>query len=121
LQTVLIKADISSDASGRTFAGVKRMDHPDKVVAREFWGPMLHENIQVKEGGEGKPCTCWCWSFHRKLKGKPWFARLTISPLRLLWKERDLPWSDSLKFNRKANILAATMGGVCIETGVRQI
>ena len=26
------------------------MDHPDKVVPGEFWGPMLHENIQVKEG-----------------------------------------------------------------------
>ena len=47
LQTVLIQADISSDASERTF---ERMDHPDKVVAGEFWGPMLHKNIQVKEG-----------------------------------------------------------------------
>ena len=41
LQTVLIQAGISSDAPGRTFAGVvKRMDHPDKVVAGEFWGPI---------------------------------------------------------------------------------
>ena len=34
-----------------TFAGVvKRINHPDKVVAGEFWGPMLGEDIQVKEG-----------------------------------------------------------------------
>jgi len=51
LHTMVIQADISSDASGRTFAGVvKRIDHPDKVVAGEFWGPMLGEDIQVKEG-----------------------------------------------------------------------
>jgi len=51
LQTIVIQADISSDASGRTFAGVvKRANHPDKIVAGEFWGPMLGEDIQVKEG-----------------------------------------------------------------------
>ena len=37
LEAVLIQADISSDASGRTFAGiVSRMKHPDKIVAGEF-------------------------------------------------------------------------------------
>ena len=44
---------MSSDASGRTFAGVvSKKDHPDRVVAREFWGDMLAEDIQlpVKEG-----------------------------------------------------------------------
>jgi len=51
LHTIVIQADISSDASGRTFAGVvKRMNHPDKIVAGEFWGAMLGEDIQVKEG-----------------------------------------------------------------------
>ena len=42
LEAVFIQADISSDASGRTFAGVvSKRDHPDRVVAREFWGNML--------------------------------------------------------------------------------
>ena len=51
LQAVFIQADISSDASGRTFAGiVSRKDLPDKIVAGEFDGAMLAENIQVKEG-----------------------------------------------------------------------
>ena len=46
-----IQADISSDASGRTFAGVvTRIAQPSKVVAGEFWGPKLAEDIQVKEG-----------------------------------------------------------------------
>ena len=52
MKPVLIQADISSDASGRTskFAGaVTRLGRPDKVVAGEFWGPMLAEDIQVKE------------------------------------------------------------------------
>ena len=50
LQTMFIQADISSDASGRTFAGVvKRINCPDKVVAGEFWGDMLPKDIQVKE------------------------------------------------------------------------
>ena len=50
LHTMVIQADISSDASARTFAGVvKRINHPDKVMAGEFWGPMLGEDILVKE------------------------------------------------------------------------
>ena len=50
-QYTFILADISSDASGRTFAGVvSRRSHPDKVVAGEFWRPKLAEDIQVKEG-----------------------------------------------------------------------
>ena len=51
LQAVFIKADISSDASGRSFAGiVSRKGFPDRIVAGEFQGDMLTENIQVKEG-----------------------------------------------------------------------
>ena len=53
LESVLIQANISSDASGRTFAGVvSRAHYRDKIVAGEFWGFMLSEDIQViiKEG-----------------------------------------------------------------------
>ena len=41
LQEVFVKADISSDASGKsTFAGiVSRKGFPDKIVAGEFQGP----------------------------------------------------------------------------------
>ena len=52
LQAVFIKADISSDAAGRTFARiVSRKVFPDKIVAGEFEGPKLAEDIQVKKGG----------------------------------------------------------------------
>ena len=48
---VLVKADVSSDASGRAFAGV--VDFPmgeTMVTAREFSNNMLSQDIQVKEG-----------------------------------------------------------------------
>ena len=48
---MIIQADISSDASGRAVAGiVSRAGGPYSIVAGEFWGKMLTENIQVKEG-----------------------------------------------------------------------
>ena len=51
LEAVLIQADISSDASGRSFAGVvSRENLPDKIVVGEFYGAMLADDIQVKEG-----------------------------------------------------------------------
>ena len=48
---VLVKADVSSDASGRAFAGV--VDFPTgetMVTAGEFSNNMLSQDIQVKEG-----------------------------------------------------------------------
>ena len=51
LESLFIQADISSDASGRTFAGVvSRRGCPDSVVAGEIWGKMLAQDIRVKEG-----------------------------------------------------------------------
>jgi len=51
LHNIFIQADISSDASGRSFAGVVSQEGAlDRVVAGEFWGPMLTQDIQVKEG-----------------------------------------------------------------------
>ena len=51
MHNIFISADISSDASGRSFAGVVSQEGVlDKVVAGEFWGPMLAQDIQVKEG-----------------------------------------------------------------------
>ena len=51
MEAVYIKAEISSDASGRSFAGVVNMPGIfEKVVAGEFYGPMLAQDIQVKEG-----------------------------------------------------------------------
>ena len=48
---VFISADIHSDASGRSFAGV--VDFPNgitKITAGEFQPFMLQQDIQVKEG-----------------------------------------------------------------------
>ena len=51
MANICLNADVSSDASGRTFAGVvKQQGVPDKIVAGEFFGPMLSQDIQVKEG-----------------------------------------------------------------------
>ena len=50
-QNIYLHADISSDASGRAYAGV--IDFPNgpfKIVAGEFDEAMLQEDIQVKEG-----------------------------------------------------------------------
>ena len=48
---IFVQADVSSDASGRTFAGV--VDIPfgiTKVTAGEFSDTLLSQDIQVKEG-----------------------------------------------------------------------
>ena len=48
---IFVKADVSSDASGRCFAGV--VDFPNgtsKITAGEFGETMLRQDIQVKEG-----------------------------------------------------------------------
>ena len=51
LQNIMIQADISSDASGRCFAGVVDFfNGPTRITAGEFEEPFLHEDIQVKEG-----------------------------------------------------------------------
>ena len=48
---VYVKADVSSDASGRTFAGVVDIpDGPTKITVGEFSDVMLNQDIQVKEG-----------------------------------------------------------------------
>ena len=48
---VLVKAEVSSDASGRSYAGV--VDFPagkTMITAGEFSGDMFSQDIQVKEG-----------------------------------------------------------------------
>ena len=50
-QKVLVQADISSDASGKAFAGVVNfVDGPFKITAGEFEESILDQDIQVKEG-----------------------------------------------------------------------
>ena len=51
LSNIFVKADVYSDASGRSFAGV--VDIPEgqtKIAAGEFKDSMIHQDIQVKEG-----------------------------------------------------------------------
>jgi len=48
---VYVQANVSSDASGRTFAGVVDIPYgPTRVTAGEFSEDMLRQDIQVKEG-----------------------------------------------------------------------
>ena len=48
---VYVQADVSSDASGRTFAGVVDIPFgPTKITAGEFSESMLKQDIQLNEG-----------------------------------------------------------------------
>ena len=48
--TILVQADISSDASGRQFAGIVDIQHgPTHITAGNFSEELLQEDIQVKE------------------------------------------------------------------------
>ena len=50
-QNVLVQADVSSDASGRGFAGVVDfVNGPTRITASEFDDYFLQQDIQVKEG-----------------------------------------------------------------------
>ena len=50
-QNVMVQAEISSDASGRCFAGiVDFVQGPTSITAGEFEDQFLHQDIQVKEG-----------------------------------------------------------------------
>ena len=47
----MVQAEISSDASGRSFAGVVDfVNGPTKITANEFHEDFLQQDIQVKEG-----------------------------------------------------------------------
>ena len=49
--TVLVKTDISSDASARQFAGIVDVQHgPTFITAGDFSEELLQQDIQVKEG-----------------------------------------------------------------------
>ena len=51
LESLFIHADISSDASGRTFAGVvSRRGYPDSVVAGSFGGHASTRNSGERRG-----------------------------------------------------------------------
>ena len=46
--SICLNADVALDFSGRTFAGVvKQQGLPDKIVAGEFFGHILSQNIQI--------------------------------------------------------------------------
>ena len=51
LSNIFVKADVYSDASGRSFAGIIDVPNgPTKVTAGEFSEKLLSQDIQVKEG-----------------------------------------------------------------------
>ena len=87
MEPVLIQAEISSDASGKTFAGVvTRIGQPSKVVAGEFWGPKLAEDIQVKEGEAlRQTLNMLVVELPEIFKGKPWCARWSMLNQRKMW------------------------------------
>ena len=48
---IKVLADVSTDASGRSFAGVVDLPHgTTRIISREFSSTMLPQDIQIKEG-----------------------------------------------------------------------
>ena len=90
LEPVLIQADISSDASGRTFAGLVSSAHyPDKKMAGECWGSMLSEDIQVKEGEAlGQTLSMMVSELPQYIKGKTLVCKVDNQVLKAIMERK---------------------------------
>jgi len=87
---VFLQADISSDASGRAFAGV--VDFPtglSKVTAGEFQESLLGEDIQVKEA-EALRATInmLILEIPEQLKGKTLICKVDNQVLKAVWERK---------------------------------
>ena len=82
--TVLVEADISSDASGRQFAGVVDLyNGPALVTAGDFQPEVLQQDIQVKEGVALKETLAMLLhKFPDKIKGKTLVCKVDNMPLK---------------------------------------
>ena len=87
---VFLQADISSDASGRAFAGVVDFPAgPCKVTAGEFQESLLGEDIQVKEA-EALRATInmLILEIPEQLKGKTLICKVDNQVLKAVWERK---------------------------------
>ena len=89
---IWLNADVASDASGRTFAGVVKQQHmPDMVVAGEFAGQMLSQDIQVKEGEALRQTLCMMVNtMPEQMKGKTVLCKVDNQALKAIIEKRGL-------------------------------
>ena len=78
--TILVEADISSDASGRQFAGIADFQQgPTLITAGNFEEHILEQDIQVKEGVALKQTLLMLLQqAPEKIKSKTLIVKLTI-------------------------------------------
>ena len=87
---IWLNADVSSDASGRTFAGVvKQQNVPDKIVVGEFVGEMLSQDIQVKEGEALRQTLCMLVNeMPEQIKGKTILCKVDNQALKAIIEKK---------------------------------
>ena len=87
---IWLNADVASDASGRTFAGVVKQQHmPDMVVAGEFAGQMLSQDIQVKEGEALRQTLCMMVNtMPEQMKGKTVLCKVDNQALKAIIEKK---------------------------------
>ena len=87
---IFLQADISSDASGRAFAGVVDFPNgPIKITSGEFQTALLEEDIQVKEA-EALRATISMLTTEMpdKLKGKTLVCKVDNQVLKAVWERK---------------------------------
>ena len=87
---IFLQADISSDASGRAFAGVVDFPNgPIKITSGEFQATLLEEDIQVKEA-EALCATISMLTTQMpdELKGKTLVCKIDNQVLKAVWERK---------------------------------
>ena len=87
---IFLQADISSDASGRAFAGVVDFPNgPIKITSGEFQATLLEEDIQVKEA-EALRATISMLTTQMpdELKGKTLVCKIDNQVLKAVWERK---------------------------------
>ena len=97
---IFLKADISSDASGRAFAGV--VDFPNgqtRITSGEFQEALLQEDIQVKEAEALRATiSMMVTEMPDKLKGKTLICKVDNQVLKAVWERKGT--SKNLMLNK---------------------
>ena len=97
---IFLQADISSDSSGRTFAGVVDFPQEDtKVTAGDFEDSMLDQDIQVKEGFALRATLqMMVLQVPERLKGKNIVCKVDNQVLKTVWERKGT--SHNLALNK---------------------
>ena len=95
---IFLQADISSDSSGRTFAGVVDFPQEDtRITAGDFEGFMLQQDIQVKEGFALRATLqMLVLQVPERLKGKNIVCKVDNQVLKAVWERKGTSHNLSL-------------------------